>query len=703
MSRCCRCGCDKINFKVFDFANGNLIWEKLINSPIVADNGDVYGVNYGDTFFGYNDSGTLLGTRTLTLPARDAATTFFANYRPYSVDQHAAADGSVSGNSGHYGCVTEIFNALDYKVPHGFCRSGMKASGYITKANGDTIAPASNTARLEIFIPDPTSTKTELTYYLEWIQTKTDATVTLQMDSIGTADTHSDCTFNLSDSTATIESNISTAFGTNITSVTVTGDTLKTSSLKVVIDWADAAHYLKTYKCTSCTKIGTVFVRNLKTGILTSAHDTGGTASQQGHSVWASDGKIFRQGYSGGDRIEKWDTSTDPWTLDWSATPLSGRTPITYGETLDVIEVVAAGGIVGISFPLTGAFSDPLVNRMSVITWNNDGTGREEYHGSGNHQGADLPFGLCIEDGGTDLASLQLSWRDKNVELVHGSSSTELQYRSNIGQGVDRWESGSGWSALDTLCLGDANKRHYAGFDDTASSFCDFVDQALDKEADATCTSGTGTGGDIEIWAGEEDSGIGFPEIKRWRLSYKIFSNLNSLPADDIRWRLVWDDGTTTQQTGWLDFDADLGDLNNELQTTFGDDVNSTQNVEAEDTVASPTTPVPLYKTGITIDCLGAKNVIDQVIMQTPAIFTVAGPSIAAARSQMPTLTVEFEDFEPHQDKTFGAIDWSTGANVWARNFNPSGNPKKVTSCVLHDGQLYVLSVKQCAEGTYYA
>jgi hypothetical protein len=67
----------------------------------------------------------------------------------------------------------------------------------------------------------------------------------------------------------------------------------------------------------------------------------------------------------------------------------------------------------------------------------------------------------------------------------------------------------------------------------------------------------------------------------------------------------------------------------------------------------------------------------------------------------MPQCYLDIEDYTygPAISDTFGAINWSTGAVTWGRDFNATGDAVGVGECLLHGGNLHVLSSdSHCAE-----
>jgi hypothetical protein len=68
-NRCCHCGCEPVNFKQFGFSDGTLNWEKLLWSPMIATNGDVYAIAYDDEKMATEGTKTVTGTSgSITLP-----------------------------------------------------------------------------------------------------------------------------------------------------------------------------------------------------------------------------------------------------------------------------------------------------------------------------------------------------------------------------------------------------------------------------------------------------------------------------------------------------------------------------------------------------------------------------------------------------------------------------------------------------------
>ena len=695
--------CNKVNFKMFDFATGGMLWQRLLFSPRIATDGTIYAVKFSDAALPISlafNSGVAAVDKTLTLANRSGSS---VDYWTYSIDRYAAIDGALLGNSGVIGLTTIPSTPITGNGYHEAQPIGMKASAYQVNADGNIQGTATGAPFFAAYVVEPNTTATAITYYIPMVKCKNANLVFTDSDA-------NVCTVDVTDSAATIEAALTSDFGASVTSVTVTGDKPNTSLLTIVIDWADNTKYLNTIKLDHDTgfyaSFGNAYLFNLRTGIRGNSANTGGVSSSySGAYAWQDSGNIFRKGADPSNatirRYESWDTSTDPWTLDWSEKPFVSKTAIVPDETVMFdIELIAAGGICAISFPLTAASTDILVNRMSIISWNDDGTGETEYHNSGNNFTGYYPQAVSVEDGGTDMMCHAVAWRDADVLLAHGGNNTQAVYGSELGEPVVRWSSGGSYAKSDAMCVGDFAFYKSAGFDDARAAFVFLSNLAIIPETIVETSSSIGSGL-IQKWVAEEPSGMinltTLVAMDRWVQHYDLLSRVNSLADDATEWRLRLVKGATTEQTAWMAPDATIGELNTELDAVFGASRNGDQNVTATVETATSPVAVPLYKQGLSLECLGAQSTADATDMETPAIFTDSG-TVTTVRGSMPECYLDVQSFGKAVTTTLGARFWADGLMSWSRNFNASGAAKGIRNAQLHGGQLYVLSVPQCEE-----
>lgn len=689
--------CEKVNFKAFDFTDGTLLWEALLYDPTIATNGNVYSVLHDAKFTGYEQTlAAFSSTNTVNLPSRTFSPGALHDLYPYSIDRRDGSSGEVLGNSGWYGCTRVAPGDTGHTVLH----DSMAPSRYLVNDSGDKIVVSNSIPILYIWVTDPTPPNLTITYRLGMFEVSS-ADITLAMDSLATPASHSDATFTVTDNAAAVQSAISTAFGSNVTSVAVSGASLATSGLEITIEWDSDRHYLDTLEVDyggSHTLIGNLYLRNYRTGIRGTSVET--NTPHSGGVTWDSDGDVFRQGHNPLNitqmRFESWDTSATPWTLNWSSLDLASKTPIVPDEsTMYDLQLAAAGGICAISFPFTSGLTDPFTNRMSVITWNNDGTGQQDYSNSGNILTGYFPDAISIQDGGDDLCVLNKQWRDVQVQATHGDAYTDAVYRAQEGDPVRRLYSGASPSVVYDVNLGDFSATHLAGFTDTAVAFCDMI--ATKPQFGETLTACTDE--EVGRWVVEESSGLGSPSILDWwKLRYDVHTEVNSLMDANTEWRLRFDDNGVERRTGWLSFSASLANLNTELTTLFGTNGNGDQNVLASSgTAASPVT-VPLFAQGPELRVFGAQDAADEATLGTDPYFTIDVGTAVAARGEMPHVNVDVQNFTAERANTFGALKWSDGSVIWSRHFNQSGPATSVLQSQLESGRLYVLSTKQCKE-----
>jgi hypothetical protein len=711
-NRCCHCGCEPVNFKQFDFSDGTLNWEKLLWSPMIATNGDVYAIAYDDEKMATEGTKTVTGTSgsiTLPTPSGNNDDVYF---RIFSVDQFNSA-GTSQGNSGDFGWVETTFaGAAINHITKRLTSEGMESTGRVVNSSG-WLSFSIGQPVLKILTDGSHDGGLVVTYHLDFFPVSI-GTLQLDMDSEGTPDAHSPANFDIYDSAATVSGLIGTAFGTNVTDVTVTGTSIGESGLKIVITWDDAQHYLKTYSVASVTKLGALYARSLQDTNLKSYYDNSKySSSYLSTGVWQDNGELFRVSADTADATKSVVESIgliaggapQVMSLTWTSSPLASSTPINTAEASPLVEISrgSGGGLVGITFPLTQSTDGPVGEIMSVITWNDDGTGSEVYDNGGNNFTGDHPYNLCFEEGGTSISVQSLEWRDHAVVLAFGDSYASSTYSSHVGGATINFTSGPGYSKTHAINRGDFSLNTMPGFDSASCGFCDIgtFERRIEHPTANTGAKLLETDSDdlIGRQCAIEGSGIThtieLTEIDRFAFIYNVGSLQNSLSDEHTQWRLRWVSGADTVQHIWMQETASLADLNAEFLTVFGTDFNGVQNVLA--TVATDASPisVPIYKRGLSIEAHGATNDSSdhEGEMETPAFFTTAGATAEQGYGNMPTLYVDIEDYTygPAKADTFGAIDWSTGATTWSRNFN-AGTSTPVRKCVLHGSNLHVLS-----------
>jgi len=150
-----------------------------------------------------------------------------------------------------------------------------------------------------------------------------------------------------------------------------------------------------------------------------------------------------------------------------------------------------------------------------------------------------------------------------------------------------------------------------------------------------------------------------------------------------VSWRLNFASGIVT---GWLDEDSTMADLNAELLTVFGSDIDGRQNV-----VASVWNSLPTYKSGmvpmfwqqylkITARC--ARNSGEATASGMDLSLSASGPSLVKR------LRVESLGYVSRRTASISVLDRSDGTEVWSRGFSAS-QPESPCRGVLHDGRIY--------------
>ena len=717
---CCGCvPCVPINFRVFDFVDGTLKWERLLINPLLATDGDVYAWKAGPRFAGYGGRFLAGSDGFITLPSRDGAGNAGVHHAEISFDRHSASTGAIVGNSGWY--TTLPISAAAAENPAQVYRGDVYPSCHVVNGSGDMILnPDSSVPVISCVAGFPLSNSTtvasETTLYLDAV-TFTAATMRLTLSGISPA---SDIvsSWAVGDSAATVQSALVASFGTYTSSITVSGDTLKTSGLVVRIEWDHDDAYISKFEQdypSYWTGIGNVYLRNLRTGLIgKSVNSTGlGPGSSYpsryvlGQSCWQDETHVWRVGARpNGDplRMESWDTTSQPWTLVWSNEPFGTRVPVDDDITnMGVFWIASNGATNVISFPFTAGHGG-FGSFMSALSWDAaDGTNRIDYEvGTGDILTGLGPSKIAIEDGGDDISVVNQDWRDYGRwEEFATDALTQRIYGGN-GNSWTRITVAATPAVVARLSRGDLADRFEFGFNDTLVAFADIANNRIEKNATSADYS--------HITIGPSPSGIYDPvtlEELRWHeISYGSLTRTHSAVASPTQWRYVWTRTVTpftSIATKWFDFDADLSELNTELVTLLGNNADGNPNAVATDYgLTAPTGDVPLFQTGLGIRVYGAHRTANQSILETPALFTIVAYSSQTATSAMPDLTVEFQNLTHLRTATFGAIKQTDNTEEWALDWDSKPAPR-VLACALHDSKLYVYGDTVCAAPTDYS
>lgn len=743
------------NFRVFDESDGSVIWQAVLYDPHVATNGDVFSAYAVRDFQAAYDSFSMSSDfPTHVLPVRDATR---IDCRQIGVERRAAADGIL----------TDVLQYL--KIVQGENTGGIGDTGSSGAANGggmivshwrvnDDGEIAMNRAALgfksfEVYVEGLVTGSDTTVYHFPPITAGDAGTVTIQAD--GDLSTQ-DIEFTFGDDIATVEAAFDTGLNTlntTTTDITVTGHPLNAGALVVSITWVDDSYWLKNcefdFNGTNSGLYagkGNHCKQSLITGKIESLNGIGDySTSYLRDSCWMDDGNLIRVTAKNGSattlRLECWDTSSDPWSLEWSDEALS-KTPLNPKEIASNLHnftnVVAGAGHVGISFAFCVALQDILVQRMSTLFWENDGTGKIDCNVGWK------PFGLCVEDDGSSSdPTFAVGWRDWRdlwyyekflttglpnnfSESVYGcvGDGNVVQFDlSNGGSGAGGGGAGSNPAVLNRVRLGEFSDSYFPGFNSTDMFFAAGVDAATAVTYLQTRTHHKdyspevgGATAHIAISVGYGPSDILDPdtlvEPDFFTFLYSFMSHPNAQATDAAEWRIVWKGidvhvAGDTEATKWFEHDATLAELNAELLLLFGEDNRipavggPRQNVEASlDGVSS--FGLPLYLDSLHIECQGAEDQDDEDFTGFPPLFTVEVSSVPDeaynAYTQCCDCAVELKDGTvlPLRVHRIGAVTMSTMAVNWSRQFGDGGLIRPIYEACLNHGRLYVRSDLVC-------
>jgi len=715
--------CDKINFKVFDFSNGTLLWEKMTHNPQVATDGTVYHEH---------------------LTAMDQCV--ILNHFPYSSGDTLELD-----PIDNYGLLTRYEMRMERLDSTGATLSlspvmgfrlsvttagivdslSLRASYYRINDDGDAVA--SLTMHGWQFAMAKLSDTVVRYYFLKTYHTTGD--VTLTMDSEGTAAAHSDAVFDVTDSAATIESTISSAFGANVVSVSATGASMDTQTVVVDIEWASSDEYLASVEWPA-KDTGTLYrLVNFRTGIYQPAGLSAGSGL---NPIWQDNGDLL---IVNGNSIQSLDVSAEPWVEQWSDVPRLGwRGKDGNFESLSNVSWGSKNGTCFITFERGAGDTSPAAGwppglSDNVATWAMyDDDGNEPYVHTVDHDKYNISYntwGGLANRYFPDYAAV----RDDGTEIMisHSNAVERFWYYNNSGgfQLVDFEVPGQTSAqqcrlyADDTdtptyeVCRGDYTSdlqaRAAVGCTGSHVAFCNFIAKAnwspealcayesketpFDNNAPDTYVSEgflTGVLHSVHVY-----------EIRWFDTVWQINTTNHARASSGTKWRLRVQGANTVagfdEHTKWFTESATIAELNTELDTVYGRDGSGDPLFEA--TAADPgdyVQTLPLWLMNLRLTTHMAKTHQDEYDeLGLPEYLSSDASTPIFIRQDTPRVSLEFQDFAPIRETQFGSMAWSDGSDAWSRNFAPGSRWTSILGAQLHDGNLYVLSTKQCAEGSY--
>lgn len=719
MSRCCRCGCDKINFKVFDFADGDLIWQAFQYNPTIATDGQVYSLTFTEVTGGgaqANNSGVV--------PVSHGASDTFYEVRCERRD----TTGAVVATSPVIDFATDKNLTLwDEMIPgrHLINDSGeyaRESTQFFTKQY--TVVIDSVTERY-CWVPNSIAT----------------GNITLVFGSDGASDPATDAVIGMTDNAATIESKITTAFGANLVSVTVTGASFKTQLMQIEIEWASSDHYIATYQYSASRVVGTwTWLQNMRTGI----YGTSGGENRVDISLgtgglrycWADDGNLFHVGApgpeSGGSyvssltQVKLWDTSTDTWTLDWHDDVFIGWNQSNQPAT----NWGAKNGKIYIGHHRSGTWDDQLWpprvdGNFSVMqSWDTDGTNFSDHRfGFSSLPFFNANYGLAVTDSGAQKFGLivgntvsRFEWENDGgfarvefenygqasggcTALIDETTSLTVDEETNLGQYEPLRRNGS--------LLGIDS---FAGCDNTAAAYyTNITESEAETRLEVTSRDGSGNVGfdGVTVFATPlEGSGIistiTLAEINWSSITWTPFADVNSRVDSSTEWRLKIEGvtATATHTTPWFTQSSTVANVNYELDLLFGSDAAGDPVFEVEVIGTPPSSYTePLWNQWMILKSHMARTSnSDHTEAGLPAMLGTSNSLATQIRLDVPRVSIEFQNFGLFNSDQLGAVNWLDSTTLWQRNFGRNNQRTEILQCALNDAGLHVLSVSQCSE-----
>jgi hypothetical protein len=749
MSRCCRCGCDKINFKVFQFSDGTLLWERLTIEPTVATNGDVYEIDL-----------TEVTCHTIEwTPASQGGTISF-NDGGTETDNYLVKVRRLDGSDGSEIGLSPVLKINpknlypDQSLSSTFLYDYLIPSHYRINGSGELVH---NITPWQWTVHQRQIDSTTDVYYFEKTEFVSDD-ITLTMDSTGTPpDTHSAAVFDASASAATIESTIQTAFGTNVVSVTVTGDSFATSFISIEIEWATANEYLDTVTYPTRSSELQWRLMNARTGIYsTNIPDDLSTSSwHRLGPIWKDDGTLFMVGCKGpetGDsydatvhEVKSWDPSTNPWTLDWSHRPYIGyQTGINGDHAVggSVLDIGSKNGRSFATYAISAVHDDNLWppridgNFSTWHTYTDAGVWSDNRYGFSSINQLNVPAGVAVEDSGTRVAIIHTQsiarwdWEDTSTfqpvtyELYGQAIGNQCRIFQADTATIDNEICRGDHSAQALSNGGAATSNQMVGCNATAVAFCDFnniIKTPGTDDSEAYCsmsskssvsTTDVNTDDGIATFVGPTYEtnivhSVNLYKIRYSPLRYTLYTGNNAMADSSTEWRIRFTAFSSDPDTGvradfttaWFNHSTTVADVNTELASLIGNDADGNQIFTLVDTGATSDSSLPVWNTWVTLESFMARTQEDDWDEAGLPYYLSTSAGTPNARSgHSPRITIEFQTFGDAITKEFGALSWTDGTEIWARNFGKGDRAKGILRAQLHDGRLHVLSNKQCNE-----
>ncbi len=607
LGHCCICTPKvDVNFKAFDFADGTLLWNKLLYSPVVGLNGDVYSVVQVPIVRpGFVASTKSSGHTTVTLKS----------YAEIVADPESVSEFRIARSDGATGATTTLGDPIMITTAVGINDvTGIMGVPFNWGGFHSSKRPVDNAHQFHGWMDTSLngqgvnitsvaeSTAGDITYHITaWTQDETIRIVTAS-GSFGSAVT---IDFATDDTIGDIETAISTALGARAT-VTATGFPPRSGILTLSIQWADEDDHFET--ATVASRVG------IWSRVAVVSTVTGEVVAESGRSVmggsfignqydaqagvFSDNGELLLLGKHNTPApfsslvYRLYSIELDPsWTVSWSEDTIHGDNFVATKFDL----VYARNGIVILTSPMPTTIVHALASYRSVRTLSEDGTGSQDM--------VDYAQGyanVCVLDDDTDVAVRSLYDYSLSEDVNHDANddyfgggypsslkvidpadgTTSAVYETGEFAGPHEWVNGAGlakyrfamFACVDSTGAAWLQRRAFGSLETTYGTHLE-DSVILSSRADDQDDELTNRGWIFQTVVNFNGSITDQPPrmyIHTWQLVNPVGANMGAIQP---RWKLRWvaNSGAATQrQTDWFDYDDDETVVNTELESVWG-------------------------------------------------------------------------------------------------------------------------------------
>lgn len=674
----CCCGCEEyVNFKAFNFADGELLWQKLLGSiPMLGIDGKVWCI---ESTVLESTQAFEITSGTQSLPARTADGLSASNTITVKSARGYATDGTLSVTGADM-ISASVSTHLTYSGTGPAFRPGQ----FQVDANGVASESllGSSIGGVGVAISE-NKTGQPVTYFFYGYGMH-DADVTFTCAS-GSA------VVSIQDSAASVQTALA-GMGASVSSVTCSGDSARDRFMTIEITWASDSDYLQSFAVNIATRVdlGGCWTRNLSTGkVLNGATGVmANTSTYAKTGIWITTNKLLTVGqYNTGagpaPSVEIWDTSSHPFSLDYRDAYSSGHSTTISSESKIRKYFIAHHSKIAVGVARMGA------TPFSLLVYNDDGTGKATYDRDY------APLSICFSDAGaTETMILASDWSHAQQCSSTSTGCTTIDYRSYDGAPQQILDSGFNTSEYLNAGVG-LTARSLFGFDSTG------VAAIMNQSKFHSGTENESVTYTTQDFTHVPNALTNFVDItlptRCNEVGYLLMTEFGYLP-ETYEWRLNW--SVLGDATDWLDETAVLSDLNTALFNLWGNDVEGNQNAVASSWNTPPTylpgMEPPIFAQYIAVDVRFARNSAEAASSGMPmgassTTLGVVSPCTLEVRSETLRRTADITVLK----RSDGGVLWKRGWRE-TRDYNyPTASP--FTGC-LHDGILYVYGTEVCAE-----